>query len=96
MDRSAVLSLVIGFLQLVLVVVVVRELGRYARTFPWLVALTAFFALRGAMRIYRRIRIVVGLDRPREASGSRRTRLSTARRSTRGRWPTIVVWRGTA
>jgi signal transduction histidine kinase len=34
------------------VVVVVRELGRYARTFPWLVALTAFFALRGAMRIY--------------------------------------------
>jgi signal transduction histidine kinase len=52
MDRSAVLSLVIGFLQLVLVVVVVRELGRYARTFPWLVALTAFFALRGAMRIY--------------------------------------------
>jgi signal transduction histidine kinase len=52
MDRSAVLSLVIGFLQLVLVVVVARELGRYARTFPWLIALTAFFALRGAMRIY--------------------------------------------
>jgi signal transduction histidine kinase len=36
----------------VLVVVVVRELGRYGRAFPWLVALTAFFALRGAMRIY--------------------------------------------
>lgn len=52
MDRSAVLSLVIGLLQLVLVVVVARELGRYARAFPWLVALTAFFALRGAMRIY--------------------------------------------
>jgi signal transduction histidine kinase len=52
MDRSAVLSLVIGLLQVVLVIVVVRGLGRHARAFPWLVALTAFFALRGAMRIY--------------------------------------------
>jgi signal transduction histidine kinase len=52
MDRTAVLSLVIGLLQVVLVVVVGRTLGRYARAFPWLIALTAFFALRGAMRIY--------------------------------------------
>lgn len=52
MDRSAVLSLVIGLLQLVLVVVAARQLGRYARAFPWLIALAVFFALRGAMRIY--------------------------------------------
>jgi signal transduction histidine kinase len=52
MDTSAVLSLVIGCLQLVLAAVVLRALGRYARVFPWLLALTAFFALRGAMRIY--------------------------------------------
>ena len=52
MDSSAVLSLVLGLFQLVLVVVVVRQLGRYARVFPWLIALTVFFALRGAMRIY--------------------------------------------
>jgi signal transduction histidine kinase len=52
MDRSALLSLVIGLLQLVLVAVAARQLGRYARAFPWLVALTAFFALRGAMRVY--------------------------------------------
>ena len=52
MDRSAVLSLVIGLLQVVLVVVVARQLGGYARAFPWLIALTLFFALRGAMRIY--------------------------------------------
>lgn len=52
MDKSAALSLAIGVLQLVLAGVVVRALGRYARAFPWLVALTAFFALRGAIRIY--------------------------------------------
>jgi signal transduction histidine kinase len=51
-DRSAVLSLVIGALQLVLAAVVVAELGRYARALPWLAALTAFFAVRGGMRIY--------------------------------------------
>lgn len=52
MDRSAVFSLVIGLLQLVLVVVAARQLGQHARAFPWLIALAAFFALRGAMRIY--------------------------------------------
>jgi signal transduction histidine kinase len=52
MDRSALLSLVIGLLQLVLVVVVARQLRGYARAFPWLIALTVFFVLRGAMRIY--------------------------------------------
>ncbi len=49
---SAALSLVIGLLQLALVVVVVRELGRYARALPWLLALCAFFALRALLRIY--------------------------------------------
>jgi signal transduction histidine kinase len=52
MDRSALLSLVIGLLQLILVAVAARQLGRYARAFPWLVALTVFVGLRGAMRIY--------------------------------------------
>jgi signal transduction histidine kinase len=52
MDRAAVLSLVIGLLQLVLAVVAVRHLGRYGRAFPWLIALSAFFVLRGVMRIY--------------------------------------------
>lgn len=52
MDRNAVLSLVIGCLQLSLVAVVARQLGRYGRAFPWLIALSAFFALRGATRIY--------------------------------------------
>jgi signal transduction histidine kinase len=52
MDASAVLSLLIGCLQILLAVVAVGELGRYARAFPWLAALTVFFSLRGAMRIY--------------------------------------------
>jgi signal transduction histidine kinase len=52
MDLSAVLSLLIGLLQVLLAVVAVRELGRYARAFPWLVALSLFFVLRGSMRIY--------------------------------------------
>lgn len=52
MDAAELLSLFVGSLQLAFSLVVVRRLGRYGRTFPWLVALTAFFALRGVMRIY--------------------------------------------
>ena len=52
MDPTAVLSLLIGLLQVLLAVVAVRELGRYARAFAWLVALGLFFVLRGGMRIY--------------------------------------------
>jgi signal transduction histidine kinase len=51
-DPAAVLSLVIGLLQLLLAVVAARHLGRYVRAFPWLIALSVFFVLRGAMRIY--------------------------------------------
>jgi signal transduction histidine kinase len=52
MDASEVLSLVIGSLQLALAFVVGVRLGRYIRPFPWLAALTLFFGIRGAMRIY--------------------------------------------
>jgi signal transduction histidine kinase len=51
-DASAALSLVIGSLQLALAFVVGVRLGRYGRAFPWLAALTIFFALRGVTRIY--------------------------------------------
>lgn len=52
MGGAALLSLVIGFLQLALALVVGRTLGVYMRTFPWLAALTVFFGLRGVVRIY--------------------------------------------
>ena len=52
MATSDLLSLVIGSLQLAFSLVVLARLGRYGRALPWLVALTAFFALRGLMRIY--------------------------------------------
>ena len=52
MDPTAVLSLLIGLLQVLLAVVAIRELGQYARAFAWLVALSVFFVLRGGMRIY--------------------------------------------
>ena len=52
MDGRVALSLIIGVLQVALAVVVALGLRQYARAFPWLIALTAFFALRGAMRIY--------------------------------------------
>jgi signal transduction histidine kinase len=52
MDASEVLSLVIGSLQLALAFVVGFRLGRYIRPFPWLAALTLFFGIRGAMRVY--------------------------------------------
>ena len=52
MDSAALLSLVIGVLQLALASVVGLRLGRYGRAYPWLAALTVFFALRGVTRIY--------------------------------------------
>jgi signal transduction histidine kinase len=52
MDTSDLLSLVIGSLQVGLAFVVAFRLGRYFRHFAWLAALTLFFGIRGAMRIY--------------------------------------------
>ena len=52
MDPAALLSLVIGLFQFVLAVVAALQLGRYGRAFPWLIALSVFFVLRGGMRIY--------------------------------------------
>src|SRR5918998_1834564 len=52
MDPTAVLSLLIGLLQVLLALVAVRQLGRYAHAFAWLVALSVFFVVRGGMRVY--------------------------------------------
>ena len=52
MDTGEILSVVIGSLQLALAFVVGIRLGRWFRPFPWLAALTLFFAIRGGMRIY--------------------------------------------
>jgi signal transduction histidine kinase len=52
MDAAELLSLLVGALQLALALVVGARLRRYGRAFPWLAALTVFFALRGVMRIY--------------------------------------------
>ena len=46
------LSLTVGAVEIVLAAVVLRHLGRFGRAFPWLAALTVFFAVRGADRIY--------------------------------------------
>jgi signal transduction histidine kinase len=50
-STSDYLSLVIGLLELLLAIVVFSKLARFARAFPWLVALVVFFALRGIDRI---------------------------------------------
>jgi signal transduction histidine kinase len=47
-----VFNLVVGVLELALAGVVLLQLGRFGRAFPWLAALTAFFAVRGADRVY--------------------------------------------
>ncbi len=47
-----VLNAAIGLLQLTLAVLVVRHLVRFGRAFPWLVALMAYFALRGTARLF--------------------------------------------
>ena len=46
------LNLVIGALQLVLGLLVLRYLGRFGRSFPWLVALMLFALARGGDRFY--------------------------------------------
>jgi signal transduction histidine kinase len=46
------LGLGIGGAELLLGIVVLVPLARFARTFPWLVALTLFFVVRGATRVW--------------------------------------------
>jgi signal transduction histidine kinase len=50
-SRVELVSLGVGILQIVLALVVARRLARFGRVFPWLGALTAYFALRGVTRI---------------------------------------------
>jgi signal transduction histidine kinase len=54
MERHAAdaLSIAIGVLELSFVVLVGRRLVRFGRTFPWLLALVAFFLARGVDRLY--------------------------------------------
>ena len=47
-----ILNLAVGVVQIALAVIIFRFLGRFGRTYPWLFALTAFFALRGVSRLY--------------------------------------------
>jgi signal transduction histidine kinase len=47
-----ILNIVIGSLQLMLAVLVMRHLGRFGRSFPWLAALMLYFGLRGIVRLY--------------------------------------------
>jgi signal transduction histidine kinase len=46
------LDLAIGALQLLLAAVVLRNLRRFGRAFPWLAALMLFFFVRGTQRLY--------------------------------------------
>jgi signal transduction histidine kinase len=48
---AAVIAYAVGFLQIGLALVIGRRLGRLGRQFPWLAALTVFFALRGVTRL---------------------------------------------
>ena len=52
LDVGSSLNLALGVIQLVLAALVLRNLGRFGRAFPWLTALMAFFALRGVDRLY--------------------------------------------
>jgi signal transduction histidine kinase len=51
-DWDVLLNAVIGLLQLTLAVLVAPQLVRFGRTFPWLAALVAYFALRGTARLH--------------------------------------------
>jgi signal transduction histidine kinase len=51
-SAANLLNLLVGSVELVLAAVVLRHLGRFGRAFPWLGALTVFFAVRAADRIY--------------------------------------------
>ncbi len=52
LDAADVVNLALGALQVVLALVVLRHIGRFGRTFPWLAALMLFFLVRGIERIY--------------------------------------------
>ena len=52
MTAADYLSLVVGAAELLLVAVVLRGLLRFGRGYPWLAALGAYFAVRGAVRLY--------------------------------------------
>lgn len=52
LDAADVVNLALGALQVVLALVVLRHIGRFGRTFPWLAALMLFFLVRGTERIY--------------------------------------------
>jgi signal transduction histidine kinase len=52
MSSGGLLSLLVGGLQAALAVVLLRYVGRLGRSFPWLVALVAFFGVRAAGRVY--------------------------------------------
>jgi signal transduction histidine kinase len=51
MSAGDALAYGVGALQLLLALIIARRLGRLGSVFPWLGALTAFFALRGLTRI---------------------------------------------
>ncbi len=45
-------NLILGFVEILLAVIALLQLGRLVRSFPWLVAMTIFFIARGLDRIY--------------------------------------------
>jgi signal transduction histidine kinase len=47
-----ILSLAVGALEVALALIVLRQLVRFGRAFPWLGALMLFFVLRGLDRLY--------------------------------------------
>jgi signal transduction histidine kinase len=51
MSHADWLALAVGLLELALAIVVAMRLARFGRAFPWLVAMTVFFGLRGLTRI---------------------------------------------
>jgi signal transduction histidine kinase len=46
------INLILGFAEILLATIVLLHLGRFGRSFPWLVALVIFFIVRGIDRIY--------------------------------------------
>jgi signal transduction histidine kinase len=52
LDSAGALDLAVGSLELLLAGVVLRQIGRFGRAFPWLAALMVFFLARAADRIY--------------------------------------------
>ncbi len=52
LDPADLVNLVLGGLEVVLALIVLRDIGRFGLTFPWLAALMLFFLVRGIERIY--------------------------------------------